>query len=153
MCNFTPLCLSLIMAFLTRCDNLSSFVLNVAHQIYGTVDRRWNHATVKRIEETAHATASAATGTLVGEDFTHRLKVVDYLVVLGEFTLLDIRHHAPLMNFRLERCASIALSSSAPLALSSARRDLNPAIFSANSSAVIGTYSIFTSKYCPAESV
>lgn len=56
-------------------------------------------------------------------------------------------------NWRLARCLSISLSSFAPLALRSARRDLNPTIFSANSSAVIGTYSILTSKYCPAESV
>ena len=50
-------------------------------------------------------------------------------------------------NSNLERCLSISLSSFAPCALRSARRDLNPAIFSANSSAVIGTYSILTSKY------
>lgn len=52
-----------------------------------------------------------------------------------------------------DNCSSIVRSSSAPLALSSARRDLKPETFSLNSSAVIGTYSIFTSKYCPAESV
>ena len=50
-------------------------------------------------------------------------------------------------NSNLERCLFISLSSFAPCALRSARRDLNPAIFSANSSAVIGTYSILTSKY------
>ena len=52
-----------------------------------------------------------------------------------------------------DNCSSIVRSSSAPLALSSARRDLKPETFSLNSSAVIVTYSIFTSKYCPAESV
>ncbi len=57
------------------------------------------------------------------------------------------------LNSKESRLRAISLSSSAPLALSSARRDLKPAIFSANSSAVIGTYSIFMSKYCPAESV
>ena len=64
-------------------------------------------------------------------------------------------HHSHYLstNSNLERCLSISLSSFAPCALRSARRDLNPEIFSANSSAVIGTYSIFTSKYCPAESV
>jgi len=48
---------------------------------------------------------------------------------------------------------SIVRSSLAPFAFKPERRVLNPEIFSLNSAAVIGTYSIFTSKYCPAESV
>ena len=58
-------------------------------------------------------------------------------------------HHCHYLstNSNLERCLSISLSSFAPCALRSARRDLNPAIFSVNSAAVIGTYSILTSKY------
>ena len=58
-------------------------------------------------------------------------------------------HHCHYLstNSNLERCLFISLSSFAPCALRSARRDLNPAIFSVNSAAVIGTYSILTSKY------
>ena len=63
------------------------------------------------------------------------------------------RHQGFSTKCRRDRCSSIVRSSSAPFAFSSARRVLKPAIFSLNSSAVIGTYSIFTSKYCPAESV
>ncbi len=72
--------------------------------------------------------------------------------IIGRIMYLD-RNHQTLslphsgLKWREFSFFAISRSRSAPRAFNSARRVLNPDIFSENSSAVIGTYSIFTSKY------
>ena len=84
------------MPFLSTRHNAFSLIGDMIHQTYRSINRSRNHASVKRVKQTPHATGTSATDAFASDNFTHRFKVVDYLIVFVDFSLLDVHiviHH------------------------------------------------------------